>query len=134
MASTALEAELLAAIAPAPIAPIEPLRRLDLRRQRVTTIVWATGFTRSYPWLRVPVLDARGEIVQRRGVTPEPGLYVLGQRFQHRLDSNFIDGVRHDAAYVAGHIAARRHRAGPTLRPTPDPRMLDDHPPTPTLP
>src|SRR5262249_37799309 len=38
-------------------------------------------------------------------VTPVPGLYVLGQRFQHRRDSNFIDGVRHDAAYVARHLA-----------------------------
>ena len=38
-----------------------------------------------------------GEIVQRRGVTPVAGLYVVGQRFQHRRDSNFIDGVRHDA-------------------------------------
>ena len=38
---------------------------------------------------------------------PTPGLYVLGQRFQHRRDSNFIDGVRHDAAHVARHIASR---------------------------
>ena len=46
---------------------------------------------------------------------------MLGQRFQHRLDSNFIDGVRHDAAYVAGHIAARRYRTGSTPSPTPEP-------------
>jgi putative flavoprotein involved in K+ transport len=105
IAATALGAELLAAAAAARLAPTEPIRRLDLRRERVDTIVWATGFTRSYPWLGVPVLDRRGEIAQRRGVTPEPGLYVLGQRFQHRLDSNFIDGVRHDAAHVALHIA-----------------------------
>ena len=38
---------------------------------------------------------------------PHAGLYVLGQRFQHRGDSNFIDGVRHDAAHVARHIASR---------------------------
>jgi putative flavoprotein involved in K+ transport len=121
VASTALEAELLTAITPAPLAPTEPIRRLDLRRQRVSSIVWATGFTRSYPWLRVPALDERGEIAHQRGVTPQPGLYVLGQRFQHRLDSNFIDGVRHDAAYVAGHIISRHHRL---------PRTSDDRTPT----
>ena len=105
--TTALDAEVLAATVPARIAPIEPIHQLDLRRQGVATIVWATGFTRSYPWLRVPILDRAGEIMQRRGLTPQPGLYVLGQRFQHRLDSNFIDGVRHDACHVAGHITRR---------------------------
>ena len=54
-----------------------------------------------------PRARPRGEITQRRGVTPHAGLYVLGQRFQHRSDSNFIDGVRHDAAHVARHIASR---------------------------
>ena len=95
---------------PAPRRPVDLTERideLDLRDEQVGTVVWATGFTRPYPWLHVPVLDQRGEITQRRGITPHAGLYVLGQRFQHRRDSNFIDGVRHDAAHVARHIASR---------------------------
>ncbi len=92
---------------PPRLGPVEPVLDLDLRRDDITTIVWATGFRRPYPWLRVPVLDGRGEIAQRHGLTSEPGLYVLGQRFQHRRDANFIDGVRHDAAYVGRHIASR---------------------------
>ena len=77
---------------------------LDLRRAGIATVIWATGFERAYPWLHVPVLDRQGEIRQRRGVTAVPGLYVLGQRFQHTRHSNFIDGVRHDAAFVAHHL------------------------------
>ena len=80
---------------------------LDLHRAGIGTVLWATGFRRHYPWLQVPVLDRAGEIRHRRGVTPVEGLYVMGQRFQYRRDSNFIDGVRHDAAYLAGHIATR---------------------------
>jgi putative flavoprotein involved in K+ transport len=38
------------------------------------------------------------------------GLYVLGQRFQHRRSSNFIGGVGRDAEDVAAHIAT--HLAG----------------------
>ena len=95
---------------PAPVTAPAPTGRLDLRREGISTVVWATGFTRSYPWLRVPVLGPTGEIAHDRGVTPVPGLYVLGQRFQHRRDSNFIDGVRHDAAFVARHIATRAGR------------------------
>jgi putative flavoprotein involved in K+ transport len=82
---------------------------LNLGRTNISTIIWATGYSRQYPWLRVPVLDGDGEITQRRGVTPHAGLYVVGQRFQHRRDSNFIDGVRHDAAFIVDHIV---HRLG----------------------
>ena len=77
-------------------------------------MIWATGHRRSYPWLHLPVLDERGEIRQRRGVTPVPGLYVLGQRFQHHRSSNFIDGVGRDAAFVADHLA---QRTAPIARP-----------------
>jgi putative flavoprotein involved in K+ transport len=62
----------------------------------------------------VPVLDAAGEITQRQGVTPVPGLYVLGQRFQHYRSSNFIAGVGRDAAFVADHLV---RRAAPVVRP-----------------
>jgi putative flavoprotein involved in K+ transport len=98
-----LDAELLPADRPAPLRPTQPLTELDAAT--IGSVVWATGYRRPYPWLQVPVLDAQGEIIQRRGVTPLAGLYVLGQRFQHRRDSNFIDGVRHDAAYLACRIA-----------------------------
>jgi putative flavoprotein involved in K+ transport len=109
IAANGLEREVLP---PAPVRPVdlrEPTRGLDLRRRGIRTVVWATGFRREYPWLHVPVLGRDGEIVQRRGVTPQRGLYVLGQRFQHRRDANFIDGVRHDAAYVVDHIATHHH-------------------------
>jgi putative flavoprotein involved in K+ transport len=108
-----LGAEVLAPDAPAPLLPTEPLPRLDVHRDHLAAVVWATGYRRSYPWLHVRVLDHQGEIAHRRGVTPVDGLYVLGQRFQHRRDSNFIDGVRHDAAYLARHIAGRLRRHQP---------------------
>jgi putative flavoprotein involved in K+ transport len=89
------------------IAVTPGLRELDLRAAGIHTVVWATGYRRNYPWLRLPVLDRHGEIRQRRGQTPVPGLYVLGQRFQHHRSSNFIGGVGRDAAFVAEHIAGR---------------------------
>ncbi len=88
-------------------APIE----LDLRAENITTVLWATGYRRSYPWLKVPVLDERGEIRHKGGITDEPGLYVLGIRFQRRKNSNFIDGVGNDAAELARHLVERHRRA-----------------------
>ena len=97
---------------PAPAAAARSIRSptLDLRAAGIRTVVWATGHRREYPWLQVPVLDAAGEIRQHRGVTPVPGLYVLGQRFQHRRASNFIGGVGVDATFVAAHVANRIDR------------------------
>jgi putative flavoprotein involved in K+ transport len=75
----------------------------------VRTVVWATGFERSYPWLHLPVFDRRGEISQYRGVTALPGCYTMGMRFQTRRRSTFIDGVRFDAAEVASHLLCATH-------------------------
>ena len=72
---------------------------------------WATGFRRNYDWLRLPVLDRRGDIRHDGGVTPIPGLYVLGMRFQTRRNSSFLDGVGADAQAVADHLAASRFHA-----------------------
>jgi putative flavoprotein involved in K+ transport len=90
--------------------------RMNLRARGITAVIWATGHRRAYPWLRVPVLDARGEIRQHRGVTAVDGLYVLGQRFQHHRNSSFIDGVGRDAAFVADHLTSRTARSGSSSR------------------
>lgn len=86
------------------VAPIDAPDSLDLAAAGITSVVWATGHRRPYEWLDLPILDRRGEVQQYRGVTPLPGAYVLGQRFQHHRNSNFIDGVGRDAQYVADHI------------------------------
>ncbi len=80
--------------------------RLNLRSEGIQTVIWATGCRRAYPWLRVPVLDRRGEIVHRGGFTPAFGLYVLGMNFQRRRNSSFIDGVGADAWKIAEQIAS----------------------------
>src|SRR5262245_4333950 len=79
---------------------------VDLRSDGIATVIWATGYRRDYSWLRVPILDARCEIIHDLGVTPMRGLYVLGMRFQRRRHSNFIDGVGADAREIADRIAA----------------------------
>lgn len=79
-----------------------------LRTGGIGTVLLACGYRPDHPWLRVPVTGPDGAIRQHRGVTPAPGLYVVGQRFQHRRDSGFIDGARHDATAVVAHLTGRR--------------------------
>ena len=85
-----------------------PLTELDLAAAGVTSIVWATGFTADYDWLRVDAFDANGKPAHQRGVSTEPGVYFLGLPWQSRRGSSFIWGVWHDAKYLADHIAIQR--------------------------
>ena len=98
--------------AAAPADPLPPVPVAGAPRTAslagTSTIVWATGYRRAYPWLEVPAaVGADGELVHARGVTPVPGLFTLGQRWQHRMTSHQINGVGRDAAYLAVQIAAR---------------------------
>jgi putative flavoprotein involved in K+ transport len=83
----------------------DALRALDLKRERIETVMWATGYRRAYPWLHIPVLDEQGDIAHVDGETGVPGLYVLGYNYQRRLNSGFIDGVGADAQVIAERIA-----------------------------
>jgi putative flavoprotein involved in K+ transport len=82
------------------LASNDPLT-LDLRRARIQSVVWTTGYVRRYPWLEVPVLDSHGEIIHRGGVTAWPGLLILGLVFLRRRRSSFIDGCGIDAEELA---------------------------------
>ena len=94
-----------------PIAISEAPTELELRDAGISSVLWATGYRRRYPWLQVPVLNIRGEIIHDAGVTPAAGLYVLGLNFQRTRKSSFIDGVGDDARAVAEHLSQRFHRS-----------------------
>jgi putative flavoprotein involved in K+ transport len=85
----------------------EPLRQLDISADGIGAVIWATGYGVDFSWIDVPVLDARGEPVHRRGVTKVPGLYFLGLQWLSKMSSSFLSGVGDDAADLADYIAAR---------------------------
>lgn len=82
---------------------------LDLKAAGITSIVWATGFGNEYDWLKLPILDDRGEPLHERGVTQFSGIYFLGLRWLYKLKSGFLAycGPAEDAAYLAEQITAR---------------------------
>ncbi len=93
------------------IAAADAPTELNLRDAGIASVLWATGYRRRYPWLNVPVLNIRGEIIHDAGVTPAAGVYALGLNFQRTRKSSFIDGVGNDARVVAEHITRRFNRS-----------------------
>ncbi len=83
-----------------------PALGLDLASGEIKTILWATGYRPDYSWLHVPVLDRKGHIRHDGGVTPSPGLYLMGMQFLRRRKSALIDGAGDDARDLSAHLAA----------------------------
>ena len=100
--------EVLPVVRPLPLEVADPATRLDLATENIRTVLVAAGYRPHHPWLSVPVLARDGSIRQHRGVTLVPGLYVVGQYFQQRRDSGFINGARHDARSVVNHLLGRQ--------------------------
>ncbi len=74
---------------------------------QVQSVVWCTGFRPDFRWIEPPILAEDGHPRHSRGVTDVPGLYFLGLRFLHRLNSSLVGGVGADAEYIAGVVASR---------------------------
>jgi putative flavoprotein involved in K+ transport len=89
-----------------PPGPVGEAWSLDLAREQIGTIIWATGYAYDLGWVKAPVLDNAGRPVQRRGITRTPGLYFLGLHWMHTIKSGLLSGVGNDAEYLAEHIAS----------------------------
>jgi putative flavoprotein involved in K+ transport len=86
----------------------DPILEIDLQESGVTSIIWATGYSVDYSWLKADVLDGMGKPRHERGVSPEPGVYFVGLPWLSRRSSSFLCGVWSDASYIAHHISAQR--------------------------
>jgi putative flavoprotein involved in K+ transport len=95
-------------IGPAPHCMTDPIRMLNLAEAGITAIIWATGFTLDFSWLKVDAFDEAGKPKHRRGIAAEPGIYFLGLPLQSGRGSSFIWGVWHDAKFLADHIVTQR--------------------------
>jgi putative flavoprotein involved in K+ transport len=83
------------------------IAELDLKAYGISTVIWATGYSFDYSLVKLPVVDADGYPIQKRGVTAYEGLYFLGMPWLHNRRSGILFGVGDDAAYLTRRIAAR---------------------------
>jgi len=86
----------------------------------VDAVIWATGYRPDHSWIELPILDSKGRLRHRRGVTDVPGLFFLGLTWQWTRGSALIGWVKDDAAFLAERIAALQEaktRVGPERAP-----------------
>lgn len=96
-------------LGPLPTCVTDPITELNLQESGITSVVWATGFTRDYKWLEVDDATDENQVPQHsRGVSTAHGIYFVGLPWQSRRGSSFIWGAWHDAKYIADQINIQR--------------------------
>jgi len=95
---------------PDPDCVTHPILSLDLAEAGIKSIIWATGYSADYSWLKIDpnAFDEKGKPRHHRGVSVEPGIYFLGLPWQSRRGSSFVWGVWHDAKHLADRISTQR--------------------------
>lgn len=86
-------------------------QHLDLRDAGIRSVIWATGFSGDFSWLRLPVLDGFGQPMHESGIGAIPGIYFVGFPWLSKRKSGIIWGVEEDAAAITRHILDRMRLA-----------------------
>ena len=86
--------------------PEKPPLTLKLGDAGIRTVLWCTGYHPDLSWLEIDILDRKGRIRHDGGVTPSPGLYLMGMQFLRRRKSALIDGAGDDARDLSAHLSA----------------------------
>jgi putative flavoprotein involved in K+ transport len=89
--------------------PDDEPAELDLVAAGVAAVVWATGFSADWSYVRLPIFDGTGYPANRRGVASVPGVYVLGLPWLWTWGSGRFLSVGRDAEAVVGAEVARRN-------------------------
>ncbi|MFO1088045.1 MAG: NAD(P)/FAD-dependent oxidoreductase [Hyphomicrobiales bacterium] len=80
---------------------------LDLKKEGITSIIWATGYTFDYGWVELPIFSADGVPQQKRGVTALDGAFFVGLHWMYNFKSGLLPYVGEDAAFVSQQIHSR---------------------------
>jgi putative flavoprotein involved in K+ transport len=80
---------------------VQEIPELNLADAKITTFIWATGYSFDFSIVQLPVFDSDGYPIQKRGVTDHPGLYFVGLPWLHNARSGLLSGLAQDAGHIA---------------------------------
>jgi putative flavoprotein involved in K+ transport len=93
----------------APCVPSPPIRSIDLAASGISSILWCTGFSGDFSWMKLPdVLDAAGQPIHEDAIGTVPGLYFAGLDFASTRKSGTIPAVAVEADHLVDRIVKRR--------------------------
>jgi putative flavoprotein involved in K+ transport len=82
----------------------DEILEINAHEEGIRSVIWATGFTFDFSWIKLPVFDEDGYPKQDCGVSDFPGLYFVGMTFLCTGSSGLLAGVGDDAKHIAAMI------------------------------
>lgn len=70
----------------------------------ITSIIWTTGFTGNFNYLKLPVFNQEGQLVHKNGLSFVDGLFFLSLPWMRKRKSAVIFGIKDDAEFITGNI------------------------------
>jgi putative flavoprotein involved in K+ transport len=86
--------------------PDQFVSQIDLLKEKIYTVIWATGYKYDFSWIEIPVFDERGYPIYERGVTDKDGLYFVGLHWLHTWGSGLFYSVGQDAEHIVNHLTS----------------------------
>jgi putative flavoprotein involved in K+ transport len=83
---------------------VSSMRTLDLERENVRSVIWATGFDGDFSYLKDKVVDGNGRPEHRNGISGLAGLYFVGFPWLRKRKSGIILGIVEDAAIISDNV------------------------------
>jgi len=78
--------------------------QIDIEKNNIKTVVWATGFKMDFSWINLPVFDVLGIPQTKRGITDVNGVYFIGLNWMNTWGSGRFYQVGRDAEFICDHI------------------------------
>ena len=79
---------------------VSPITSLHTEKDNIKTIIWTTGSTGDFSYIKLPVFDAGGAPLHENGISPVSGLYFVGLSWLRNRKSSLIAGAKEDAEFI----------------------------------
>ena len=87
---------------------------LNLVECNITSIIWATGFTGDFSYLKLPVFNVQGILNLNNGISEIEGLSFIGIPWLRKRKSGIVLGIRDDAEFILEHKLQAIHQSAPS--------------------
>jgi putative flavoprotein involved in K+ transport len=78
----------------------------DLKETNIRSIIWTTGFTSDFSYLKLPYFNDDGMLKHTDGISDIEGLYFLGLPWLRKRKSGIILGIKEDSEFIAEKLYA----------------------------
>jgi putative flavoprotein involved in K+ transport len=80
------------------------LTSLNFEEDNISSVIWSTGFSGDFSYIKLPVFDEEGNLKHSNGLPPVSGLYFIGYPWLRGRRSVLIFGMKDDAEFAVNRI------------------------------